>query len=369
MTKTSDFEYLSTLGWNERLADQLADLGDAFPNSLPGRVISAAKRQVQVQVGPNLTLRSEVTGRFAHEASGPSDFPSVGDWVMCEPIDTNRGVIHHLFARQTLLVRKVAGDEIKEQVLAANVDTAFVVCALNNDFNPRRIERYLTLIWMSGATPVVVLTKADLCEDAASRAEEVRQLGSDLRVHAVSSRTGLGIQDLEPYLRAGTTSVLLGSSGAGKSTLINRLFGSEVAKTGEIRDDDDKGRHTTTARQLFQAPSGAMIIDTPGMRELQLWDDGQGLELVFSDIESLSLQCKFTDCGHESEPGCRIRAALAEGELTRERLESYRKLQRETAAQRRKVDKAAASQDRQKWKKINANMREHIKRKKRGENF
>ncbi len=354
-----DLEFLAQLGWDSHFSAQL-DPGET--GRVPGRVISAAKRKYAVQVSPSTVLRSEVTGRFAHGAASPSDFPSVGDWVSCEPIDANRGVIHRVFERKTLLVRKAAGSELKEQVLAANVDTAFIVSSLNNDFNLRRIERYLTLIWMGGATPVVVLTKADLVQDPAPMMADVRGLGDGLRVHAVSCRTGAGLEGLKEHLAPGSTSVLLGSSGVGKSTLVNRLFGQDVAKTGEIRDDDDRGRHTTTGRRLLRSADGALVIDTPGMRELQIWDDGQGLEAVFSDIEGMALLCKFTDCRHADEPGCRIRAALESGELAPSRLDSYRKLRRETSAQRREAAKAPI--DKRKWKKAAAH--ERARGKKRG---
>ncbi|MCM2280247.1 MAG: ribosome small subunit-dependent GTPase A [Bdellovibrionaceae bacterium] len=360
-----DFEFLTDLGWDPHFSIQLA----SDEPGQPGRVISTAKRLFQVLVGPDQVLRAEVSGRFAHVAASASDFPSVGDWVMVEALDTSRGIIHRLLDRKTLLVRKVAGAELKEQVLAANVDTAFIVSSLNQDFNLRRIERYLTLILLSGARPVVLLTKADLCADPEPMVAEVQTLAQELVALPVSSRTGQGLDAVRAYLNPGSTSVLLGSSGVGKSTLINALFGAEVAKTGEIRDDDDKGRHTTTARHLLRSPTGALMIDTPGMRELQVWDDGQGIEAVFQDIESLALQCKFTDCLHNSEPGCRVREALASGTLTPDRLENYRKLQRETEAQRRKTDKVAAAAEKKKWKKISVEIHDHIKRKKRGENF
>lgn len=364
---TIDFEFLSSLGWNAHFGSQLDS--DSQEKGVPGRVIASAKRSFQVQLAHDVVLRAEVTGRFAHEALSPSAFPAVGDWVMCEPMDANRGIIHRIFERKTILVRKAAGSELKEQTLAANVDTAFIVSSVNNDFNLRRIERYLTLIWTSGATPVVILTKTDLVDNPSSMIEDVRKLGPDLIVHAVSSRSGDGIEALKSLLVPGSTSVMLGSSGVGKSTLINKLFGEDVAKTGEVRDDDDKGRHTTTSRHLLRSASGALMIDTPGMRELQIWADGLGLETVFNDIEEMALRCKFSDCKHAKEPGCRIRAALELGELSADRLESYRKLQRETAAQRRKVDKVAAAAEKQKWKKRSNDQREHHNRKRRGEDF
>lgn len=363
----ADFAFLTSLGWGPHFSAQFDP--KAGGESLPGRVISSAKQMYLVQVAPRVVLRAEISGRYAHQAAGSDGFPVVGDWVVCKPIDTDRAVIHKVLVRKTLLARKAAGSEFKKQALAANVDTAFIVCSLNADFNLRRIERYLTLVKMSGAKPVVVLTKADLAEDFAPMLADVGGLDPGLLVYVVSSRSGFGIDELKAHLEPGTTSVLLGSSGAGKSTLINRLFGEEVAKTGEIRDDDDRGRHTTTSRNLLMSPEGALMIDTPGMRELQIWDDGHGLEAVFGDIEELALQCKFTDCRHDSESGCRIRAALASGELAPERLENFRKLRNEAAAQRRKVETSAGSAENQKRGKRHADAREQIKRGKRGENF
>ena len=346
-----DFGFLHSLGWDAFFSSQMADFEDQ-ETCFPARVISGGRKVIRVQARPDTVILAEVAGRLVHEAQSQVDFPSVGDWVWCEPSGPDRATIRQIFKRKTILVRKAAGSANEEQVLAANVDTVFIVSSLNNDFNVARIERYLTLVWMSGATPVVLLTKADLCENPDSFVAEVQKLAPDLLVHAISSKDGSGLNELHPYLQAGRTSVLLGSSGVGKSTLINKLFGNEVTETKDVREGDDRGRHTTTERNLWRSETGTLIIDTPGMRELQIWDDGSALETVFSDIENLALQCKFTNCKHEKEPGCRIRAALESGELSQDRLASYQKLQAELNAQKRKVDKEFASKEKQKWKKL-----------------
>lgn len=273
-------------------------------------------------------LVGEISGKMRYENEG--NFPAVGDWVVVTPrLNEGSATIHYVLPRKSKFSRKVAGVIFKEQVVASNVDVVFIVTALNQNFNIRRIERYLTLAWDSGAAPVVVLSKADLCEDYEARLLEVENAAVGVPIHAVSAVTGFGVEELSKYLGEGKTTVLLGSSGVGKSTLVNHLIGQNVQEVKEISGVKDKGRHTTTSRQMLMLPSGAVLIDTPGMRELQLWDGSEGIGDVFEDIQNLSKECKFTNCKHEKEPGCAIRSAIEEGILQPERLENYLKLQRE----------------------------------------
>lgn len=279
------------------------------------RVVSEAGEQM-----------AEVSGRLRHGAKGAADFPAVGDFVWLEGgAAQGNAVIQGILPRRSVFVRRAAGSGCAEQVVAANIDTVFICMALNGDFNLRRLERYLAVAWDSGAVPVVVLTKADLCGDMARRLGEVRKAAAGAEVLTVSAVEPDGWRALLPYIGRGRTVALAGSSGVGKSTLINRLLGEERLVTGGLRSDD-RGRHTTTRRELFLLETGGMVIDTPGMRELGLWAVDSGVEQSFADIEALAAQCRFRNCSHTGEPGCAVRAALASGELSGERLQSYQKL-------------------------------------------
>jgi ribosome biogenesis GTPase / thiamine phosphate phosphatase len=356
-------ENLKLLGWEDFFEAQLANLQSG--TGFAARVIASGRKVMRVQAQLDSVLMAEVTGKIVHKAQSHLDFPSVGDWVWCEAAGEERATIKEIFKRKSVLVRKAAGSSFEEQVLCANVDTVFIVTSLNSDFNIARLERYLAMVMISGAQPVVVLTKADLCDDPKPFVDEVQNLGAEILVYAISSVTGSGLDQLKSFLTPGSTSVLLGSSGVGKSTLVNKLFQKQVADTGEIREDDAKGRHTTTERNLWHSPLGAMVIDTPGMRELQLWDDGSGLDAVFSDIEDIALQCKFTNCKHDKEPGCQIKAALADGRLSQDRYDRYLKLHGELRANRMKSDKEFASQEKQKSKKLGDDARARSQHKRR----
>jgi ribosome biogenesis GTPase len=290
---------------------------------------------------------AEVSGRFRHEATRSADFPAVGDWV-----GVDGGIIHRRLERRSTVSRAAAGRAVDEQVVAANVDTIFLVTALVQDLNLRRIERYLTMVWDAGAMPVVVLNKSDLCEDPAGACESVRARLPLIDVVVISALQQDGLGALEPYLRPARTVALLGSSGVGKSTLVNRLLGSEMLKVAAISDEDGKGRHTTTSRQLVELPGGALLIDTPGMRELQPWADESAVAGAFDDIAALASGCRFSDCAHAGEPGCAVLAAVEAGRLDADRLENYRRLGREAAFEERKRDKAAAAETKRKWKKL-----------------
>jgi len=270
-------------------------------------------------------IPATLAGRLRHEAEAV--WPAVGDWVAFRAAP-DRGTIHRVLPRSGVFTRKAAGRAVAAQVVAANVDVVFLVAGLDGDLNLRRLERYLALGWESGAEPVVVLTKTDLCPDVEAAVLEVELTAIGVPVHAVSNVTGEGVEELAPYFAPGRTVAALGSSGAGKSSLVNRLAGEELMATGELRADG-RGRHTTTNRQLLRLPGGGLYLDTPGMRELRLWESEEGLAQTFDDVAAAAALCRFADCSHEREPGCGVQAALADGSLGRERYDSWRKLQAE----------------------------------------
>jgi ribosome biogenesis GTPase len=308
---------LDELGWSPELADNLE------PGLVPGRVAAAHRAAFDVWTATD-AVRSRLPGRLMHDGLDVA----VGDWV-----GLSDGLIRAVLPRRSAIVRNAASDQHRRtsgQTLAANVDIAFVVSSLGPDLEPRRIERYLVTIWESGASPEIVLTKADRIDDPWVLAAEVESVAIGVPVHVVSALTGEGCDELRSRIAPGAATVLLGSSGVGKSTLVNRWLGEEVMETRETREDDDEGRHTTTHRQLLVLPDGGLVIDTPGLRELQLWDVGSAsLETTFADVEELAGDCRFGDCTHTHEPGCAVLAAVDTGGLPRERLHSWRKLQRE----------------------------------------
>ncbi len=321
-------------------------------NAVPARVVTQQRKFWRVG-GDFGECWAEASGKLRLAANAGADWPAVGDWVVVEVhgADTT-AVIQAVLPRRSRFVRKSPGKRTEEQVIAANVDTALLVSALDGDFNPRRVERYLAQCWESGAKPVMVLNKADACEEAREKAAEMEGIAIGTAVCVVSARTGQGFDELEEFLTLGNTLVLLGSSGVGKSTIANRLLGQTVQEVQPVRESDSRGRHTTTSRELFVLPGGALLVDTPGLREMQLWDAEQGVAQTFADIDSLAAQCRFGDCRHEGEPGCAVLAALTAGTLDHARIENRRKLLREQEFLRRKMDPEARQEQKEQWKQI-----------------
>jgi ribosome biogenesis GTPase / thiamine phosphate phosphatase len=329
---------LRELGWNPELAENLE------PGLVPGRVAAVHRGAFDVWTEAG-AVRTRLPGRLVHEGLDVG----AGDWV-----GLSDGLVRAVLPRRSAIVRNAASDHLNKttaQTLAANVDVAFVVSSLGPDLEPRRIERYLVTIWESGATPEIVLTKADRLDDPWPLVAEVEAVALGVPVHVVSAVTGQGCDALRARIPAGTTAVLLGSSGVGKSTLVNLWLGEEAMATKETREDDDEGRHTTTVRQLLVLPGGGLVIDTPGLRELQLWDAGSAaLDATFADVEELAADCRFADCTHVHEPECAVLAAVESGELPGERLHSWRKLQRELRAIAMRHDARLRKEETRKWR-------------------
>lgn len=334
--------FLESLGWGPSLAHTFAVL--TSQSTLPlvaGRVVRQERGLLTVQT-PERRYLARPAGRLLHQARGAEALPTIGDWVaLVLPSGEGEALLHEVLPRQSVLMRREAGSEHEGQLIAANLDVVFLVAGLDGNFNPRRIERALTVAWNSGAAPVVVLSKADLEPEVSSRVEEVEALAPGVPVLALSAKRGEGLEALRAQLPAGKTGALLGSSGVGKSTLVNQLLGEARLATQEVREEDDKGRHTTTHRELFVLPHGGLLIDGPGMRELGLWGDEEGLEQAFADLQELAEGCRFRDCGHQGEPGCAVREAVKTGALSAERLESFEKLRREQAYHARQTSPTA----------------------------
>jgi ribosome biogenesis GTPase len=329
-------------GWSTEREQEFAPLRAG--GLAPGRVVVQQRGSYTVESEQG-ERAAEPSGRLRHEAA-EGGLPVTGDWVGM------RGTrIEAVLPRRTAFVRKAAGEASVQQVVAANFELAFVVAALPEDVNARRLERYVTAVWESGAIPVVVLTKTDLANDVAGATLEVEAVAPGVEVHAISSVTGEGVEDVRALLAPNRTAVLVGSSGVGKSTLVNRLLGEERQAVADVRADG-RGRHTTTHRELLPVPGGGLLLDTPGMRELGLWAEEESLESAFDDVAELAAECRFSDCTHVHEPGCAVRAAVEEGRLDAARLASFHKLARELAYLERRTDARLQADEKRRWRAL-----------------
>ncbi|CAB1085221.1 Probable GTPase related to EngC [Olavius algarvensis Delta 1 endosymbiont] len=342
-------QHLLHMGWSSHFQTQFKNFGD--DELVPARVIGVRKNSLHISNGKSEWLAT-VAGRLQHHSDGI--YPVIGDWVLV--VDT---LVFEVLARINALSRGAAGSHgkqngqpQKEQVIAANLDTVFVVCGLDRDFNLRRIERYLTLVYNCALNPVIILTKADLHQDPDHFVSEVEAVAFGVPIHLVAAGDRQGLTCLAEYLTPGQTTTMVGSSGAGKSTLINRLYGKTVQATGSISSSVGKGKHTTSARDLIMMPQGGMVIDNPGIREIAFWDDGGGIAVAFAEIERFADKCRFSDCSHTHEPGCRVLQAEAEGEIMQGRLESYRKMKRELAYLSQRQQKSADRVEKERWKDV-----------------
>jgi len=351
-SETMQTDLLQQYGWTEERQAELAEL--ETDRLAVGRVAQATRNFCQL-----LTADGEVTvrvpGRFRHQHASKTALPVVGDWVLVKPGSATRdGSVERILSRRTLLVRHAAGQRgsLQEQALAANVDLVFIITGLDRDYNLRRIERYLALVQNSGATPVLVLNKLDLCADPAAIRQEVATVAAGTAVHLVSARQADAAAQLSDYLQPGITIACIGSSGAGKSTLINQLLGFERQATGAVSEVHAKGKHTTTHRELIPLENGAMLIDNPGMRELQPHAEASDLSAIFEEIETLAAGCRYHNCRHDSEPGCAVKQAVEEGHIDAERYGSFLKLQQEIDEREQRQSLGPAGAEKQRWKPI-----------------
>ncbi len=357
--KYDNIYHLSHMGWTSHFQTQIEDVTQN--GLIPARVVGVSRNSFRTSDGKREWLAT-LTGRLQHDADGL--YPVTGDWVLM-----TEAVIARVLVRRNALSRGASGTRHKqdaqpqrEQVIAANLDTVFIVCGLDRDFNLRRIERYLTLVYNCGLIPVVILTKADLHEDPAHYVCEVEAVAFGVPIHLVSAADDDGLTALEPYLSSGRTTTMVGSSGAGKSTLVNRLYGKPIQLTGAVSTHMGKGKHTTTSRDLIRMPQGGLVIDNPGIREIAFWETDNGIEAAFPEIETLGRECRFSDCSHTHEPGCRIREAVAEGEIAKDRLENYRKMKRELDYLAHRQHKSADRVEKERWKEVTLKIKAMNKR-------
>jgi ribosome biogenesis GTPase len=332
---------LQAFGWHPFFANCFAPFADEGLD--PGRVVLQRRGRLRLQSAHD-EVEAHLGGRFRHGSQGAQELPAVGDWVAFQRQSAGGpAIVHGVLPRRSTLSRKVAGTRAVEQVVAANVDVVVLVMGLDADFNLRRLERLLVMAWESGARPLVVLNKADLCPDPESRRSATAEVAPGVPVVVVSAWEGM-LTELEARLELGETAALVGSSGVGKSTIINRLAGRDLFRTGAVRARDGRGQHVTTHRELVRLPSGSLLVDNPGVRELQLWSDGEGLQETFADVLELASSCRFRDCSHRDEPGCAVLAAVGAGELSQHRLANLRELEKEAESLERRRDVRARRQ-------------------------
>lgn len=349
------------IGWNGFFQQEVDDLELAPGSFTVGRVIWASSGRYRLLA---------VSGEMEAIASGrlrllSSSLPGVGDWVLVKEMET-KNMIFHVLDRLSKISRKVPGKGSAEQLIAANIDLIFIVMGMDGDMNPRRLERYLVMVSGTGASPVVILNKSDVLEDPGRIPGEIADICMGVPVHLISAMNADGLDPVREYLTQGVTIAMVGSSGAGKSTLINALIGNELQITGEVREADSKGRHVTTSRELFLIPGGGMVIDNPGIREIQLFTDESSITEAFPDIEKFASGCRFKDCNHDSEPGCRVKDALQNGELSSSRYQNYMKMKKEVRYLMTRADSSSEAVEKKKWKPIMKGMKGYYKYKREG---
>ena len=341
---------LENFGWNSFFANHCVNHQNG--NLVPARV-SFQGRGMYRLISESGELWAEIGGALRHDSLDSGDLPACGDWVLADhPRGRDRTVIRFVLPRRTSFSRKQAGTTMDRQVIAANIDTVGLVSGLDSDFNPRRIERYLAIAFESGARPLIILNKADICLEVPDRVAEAMSLAHGVPVLAVSATAGRGVEDILNHIGPGQTAAFLGSSGVGKSSIVNRLLGRSAQEVRETDANTGRGLHTTSARQLFLLPSGGLIMDTPGMREIQVWAVDAGLDTAFEDIKALADRCRFRDCSHRCEPGCRVQAAVLQGELDARRLAGYFKIRDEAYYIEMKRAHSASWVERERWKKV-----------------